>query len=360
MKLVQNQNILAHKKVPHGGPYSIKKPSPDILDFSSNINPLGFPPLVRRYLKKKLGEIAMYPDADARMLRKNLQWYTKVPASQIVVGNGATEIIYNFSQAFLSKKTPVLIPAPTFGEYEAATKLAGSKILFFKTMNLEAELGKFIKKIPKKGCVFVCNPNNPTGTLLSKTKLQKIIQDSQKKSTLVFVDESFIELVPDSEESVIQLVKKHDNLFVLRSMTKSFGLAGIRVGYGISSKQIISVLDRIKIPWNVSALAQHAAGAALCHSFYLDKAKKLIKKESKFLINKISNIEGYNCHDSATNFILIKTRSKSKILQEKLLKKKILIRDCSTFRGLNDHYIRIAVKIRKENEKLIKALRALK
>jgi len=355
-----NQNIASHKPVSHGGKYSVKNPSPDLLDFSSNINPLGASPMVRRYLKRQLGSISEYPDSDSVNLRKALQWYCKIPHEQIVIGNGATEIIYNFCKAFLSKKTPVLIPIPTFGEYEAAAKLSGCKITFFKTMNLESNLDNFIKKIPKNGCVFVCNPNNPTGKLLSKRNLLKIIQAAKKKSSLAFVDESFIELVSESNQSIIKYVKKFSNLFILRSMTKSFGLAGIRVGYGIGSKQIISILNNLKIPWNVSGLAQHAARAALCSISYLNKAKKIIENESQYLRNSISKIDGFECHDAAANFILIKTKQKSKTIQKKLLKKKILIRDCSSFRGLDNNYIRIAVKTRKENKKLVKALEKIK
>ena len=118
------------------------------------------------------------------------------------------------------------------------------------------------------------------------------------------------------------MLKKFPNLFILRSMTKSFGLAGVRIGYGIASKQIISVLNNLKIPWNVSSLAQDAAGAALCSASYLDKTKKIIKKESKYLRNSISKIDGFECHDTTTNFILIKTKQKSKILQKKTYKEK--------------------------------------
>ena len=293
------------------------------------------------------------------MLKKSLKWYVKIPENQIIVGNGATELIYNFCQSFLNRKTPVLIQSPTFGEYEAAAKLMGCKISFFKTLNLSEDSEKFISKIPKNGCVFVCNPNNPTGELLSKNIVLKIIIAARKKKSLVFLDESFIELVPDSNQSIIKFTKKFDNLFILRSMTKSFGLAGLRIGYGVSSKQIIAVLNKIKIPWNVSGLAQDAARAALCHSFYLDKAKKVIEKESNYLRNSISHIDGFQCHDTSTNFILIKTKTNSKEIQKKLLKKKILIRDASTFHGLNQHYIRIAVKTHKENQKLVKALETL-
>ena len=316
--------------------------------------------MVKKYLTSRLNSISEYPDSNAKNLRKGLQWYCKVPHQQIVIGNGATEIIYNFCKAFLNKKTPALIHIPTFGEYEAAAKLSGCNITFFKTMNLEIDLEKFIQKIPKKGCLFLCNPNNPTGKLVKKSKVLKIIQAAKKKSSLVFVDESFIELVPDSNESVINYIKKFPNLFILRSMTKSFGLAGIRVGYAVGNKQIISVLNKIKIPWNVSGFAQDAAGAALCSSSYLKKTKQIIKKESKYLRNSISKIDGFECHDTNTNFILIKTKQKSNLIQKKLLKKKILIRNCSTFRGLSNNYIRIAIKTRKENKRLVNALERIK
>jgi threonine-phosphate decarboxylase len=148
-------------------------------------------------------------------------------------------------------------------------------------------------------------------------------------------------------------------LFILRSLTKSFALAGLRIGYGIGSTQMISILNKIKIPWNVSGLAQQAASAALLHSSYLTNAKKMIKKESLYLIDHISTLKNFHCHATSTNFILIKTKIKSKTLQKKLLEKKILIRDCSTIRGLTNNYIRIAVKTRQENKKLIKALELL-
>jgi len=354
-----NPNISTHKPISHGGPFSITHPRSDILDFSSNINPMGISSFIRKTIKNQLDTIQIYPDSESIQLRKNLQRYTKIPSSQIVVGNGATEIIYNFCQAFLSNKTSVLIPIPTFGEYESAAKLSGAKISFFKTMNLENDIDDFVLKIPNNGCIFICNPNNPTGNLISKEILQQIIILANKRKTLVFIDECFIELVPDHNESIINLVKKYDNLFILRSLTKSFALAGLRIGYGIGSKQMISILNKIKIPWNVSGLAQQAASTALLHSSYLTQVKKIIKKESRYLINHISKLNNFQCNDTSTNFILIKTKVKSKTLQKQLLEKKILIRDCSTIRGLNDNYIRIAVKTRKENEKLIKALEQL-
>ena len=358
MKFKPNKSIIEHNPVSHGGLFSIKNQDSKIIDFSSNINPLGPPPQLKKYLKQHGNSIAVYPDPNSTKLRKNLSRYIGISYDKIVVGNGATEIIYNFCRAFLNKKTPVLIPVPTFGEYEAAAKLNESKILFFKTMNLGESLEDFLKIIPKKAFIFLCNPNNPTGTILSRKQMLKILYTAKKRSTFVFVDESFIEL-SDSKQSLVHDIKKFENLFVLRSLTKSFGLAGLRIGYGLGNKQIISILNKIKIPWNISGIGQSAASVALRYNKYLDKTKKLISKETKYLRNSISKIDNFSCSDTSTNFILIKTKVNSKILQKKLLKKKILIRDCSTFRSLNNNYIRVAVKTHNENKKLVKALEAI-
>ena len=358
MKITTKRTILAHNLIPHGGRFSVDNADPDIVDFSSNITPAGMPASVKSALKKRLDQMEHYPDLFSNNLISGLKKYTGLPESNIIVGNGAIELIYNFCNAFLSKKH-VLIPVPTFGEYEAATKLVSCKIIYFKTMNLAEDLDSFISKIPINGCVFVCNPNNPTGTILSKKQLTKIISAAKRKSCFIFIDECFIELVPQSNQSILNLVKRYDNLVILRSLTKSFGLAGIRIGYACASKQIIDILQKIKIPWSVNALAQEAGIIAINDKSHLEKSKSIIKKESKFLKEKIADIEGFECHDTATNFILIKTKQDSTKLQKKLLKHKVLIRDCKSFHGLNNHYIRIAVKSHKDNLKLIHALEAV-
>ena len=355
MKIRTKSTIEAHNPVTHGGRYSVDDRNPEIVDFSSNISPAGMPTPVKSILKKRLDQMSDYPDLHSRDLISGLKKYTGLSESNLIVGNGSIEIIYNFCSAFLSKKC-ILIPTPTFGEYEAAAKLADCKITFFKTMNLAENLDSFISKIPTNGCIFICNPNNPTGTILSKKQLIKILLAAKRKSCFVFVDECFIELVPQSDQSILNLVKRYDNLFVLRSLTKSFGLAGIRIGYAAASKQIIDILQKIKIPWSVNALAQEAGVIAIKNRSHLTKSKSIIKKESSFLKNKIADIQGFECHDTSTNFILIKTKQDSTKLQKKLLKHKILIRDCKSFRGLNNHYIRIAIKPHKDNLKLVQAL----
>ncbi len=360
MKFAIEKNVSNHHVIQHGGFYSSGLQYDfGFIDFSSNVNPLGFPSSIMKIIHKNRSLFSVYPDPDSSKLRDDLQKYTGIQKNQIIVGNGATEIIYNFCKIFLHKNSNVLIPIPTFGEYEAASRLSNSRITFFKTMNLNKNTSELQDLITKTNCIFVCNPNNPTGILISKNNLLKILESAYNKSAFVFLDECFIELVPDLNESLVHYLKEFDNLFILRSLTKSFGLAGLRIGYGLGNKKVIDVLQRVKIPWNVNGLAQVAAIEALSNVSHLRKTRKLIKKELKFLKDSISKINGFTCYDSSTNFILIKSRMNSKKIQEKLIAKKILIRDCSNFRGLDNKFIRVAVRTHKENVKLIRVLEAI-
>ena len=360
MKIRTKSSIRRHIPVIHGGKIPVKNSDHHIIDFSSNITPLGIPNSVKLIIKKNLDKIQFYPDPKSENVISSLEKYTHLSKSNIIVGNGAIEILYNFCFAFLSKTTKVLIHVPTFQEYETAVKLSNCKISYFKSLNLSTNIDSFISQIPKSGCVFLCNPNNPTGELLSKKELLSIIIVAKKLKTIVFIDECFIELVPKSNESVMSYVKKYDNLFILRSLTKSFGLPGLRIGYACGSQQIIKILQKIKIPWSVNSLAQDAANVVIKNTSHLKKSNIIIKKELKYLEDNISILNGFECISSSTNFILIKTKYNSTKLQTKLLKNKILIRDCKNFRGLDNHYIRIAVKSHKDNVKLVKALEKIK
>jgi len=360
VKINTKSSIRRHSPVIHGGKIPTKNSDHKIIDFSSNITPLGIPNSVKSIIKKNLDKVQFYPDPHSDTVISSLEKYTHLPKSNIIVGNGAIEILYNFCFAFLSKTTKVLIHVPTFQEYETAVKLSNCKISYFNSLNLSVNIDLFISQIPKNGCIFLCNPNNPTGELLSKKELLFIIIAAKKLKTIVFIDECFIELVPKSNESVLSYVKKYDNIFILRSLTKSFGLPGLRIGYACGSKEIIKILQKIKIPWSVNSLAQDAANVVIKNVSHIKKSNLIIKKELKYLENSISMLNGFECISSSTNFILIKTKYDSTKLQRKLLKSKILIRDCKNFRGLDNHYIRIAVKSHKDNVKLVTALEKIK
>ena len=355
-------SISNHSPVVHGGKNAIRNTSDNtshtqnnIIDFSANINPLGCPTQVLDTLRANLPNIVDYPDPNSSEICAALSRYLKLSPKNIILGNGATEIIYNFCNAFLAR-SKVLIHIPTFLEYERAALLATAKISKFSTMDLAKDIDLFISKIPKLGCIFVCNPNNPTGTIVPKKKILDIIAAANSVSSFVFVDECFIELAGQRRASVIKHVKDFENLIVLRSLTKSFGLPGIRIGYATASTQIADTLTRIKIPWSINTLAQISVLAALKCQDHVKISRKIISDEYQYLCKEINTIPGFYCYKSTTNFILVKTALDSTYIQQQLLKSNILVRDCKNFDGLSENCIRIAIRRHKDNLKLVHAL----
>jgi threonine-phosphate decarboxylase len=343
----------------HGGIYSVN-PRLVRLDCSSSINPLGTPRKAIAAIKMNANSLAQkYPDPECRELKKSLSRYLGIEPEWISVGNGAIEVIYWFVYAAFVKGR-VVIPAPTFCEYELASQKAGAEVTFVPLHNLELEAGPVIEKARGADAVFLCNPNNPTGILATK-QIMKIIENVDS-STIILLDECFIELAdnPDTN-TMIEQISKFDNLVILRSLTKSFGLAGLRVGYGVCNPTLAKKLSANKIPWNVNGLAQVAGVAALLERRrYLSKARALVKKERKFLHDSIGKLRSFRPLRSNSNYFLVHLQGRNSTqFRDRLLKKTgVLVRDCSTFTGMGTQYIRIAVKMHTENILLLKALEA--
>src|SRR5919198_3664372 len=340
----------------HGGVYSV---NPDLvrLDCSSSINPLGTPRKAIVAIKMNVNSLApKYPDPECRGLRKSLSRYLRIDPEWICVGNGAIEVIYWFAQAAFVKGH-VVIPAPTFCEYEHASQKMGAKVTFVQLHNFELEADQVIEKAKRADAVFLCNPNNPTGILATK-QIMKIIENVDS-STRILLDECFIELAdnPDAN-TMIEQISEFDNLVILRSMTKSFGLAGLRVGYSVCNPTLAKKLSANKIPWNVNALAQVAGAAALADRRYLSKTRELVKKERKFLYDNIGKLKSFSPLRSDSNYFLVHLHGRNSTqFRDTLLKKTgVLVRDCSTFTGMGSRYIRLAVKTHRENMLLLKAL----
>ncbi len=325
----------------------------EILDFSSSVNPLGPSKTALAAAKKAFSQIAAYPDSNSNELRKVIAGhFGSINKNNVVVGNGSTELIYLFAESFLKKGETALIPAPTFGEYESAVRKTGETPKFLKldkSLNVQAD--SFKTKISGAKIIFLCNPNNPTSMLIPKETLRDIIERATENDSLVFLDEDFLEFVEDEKAlTMIDKINTYHNLFILRSFTKIFGLTGLRVGYGIANEEIINVLSCAKIPWNVNCLAQAAAVAALKDEEHLQVTRELIKKEKAWLHDKLSKFESFQFSSPDANFFFInihKSGMNASELKSKLLKDGILIRDCTSFRGLNEFYVRIAVKTRR-------------
>jgi threonine-phosphate decarboxylase len=335
----------------------------EILDFSSSVNPLGPSKKAIDAAKKAFSQIAAYPDSNSNELRQAIASHFKgITKDNIIVGNGSTELMYLFADAFMVKGDTAVIGAPTFGEYESAIKKSGEIPKFVKlNNNFNVDPSAFIREMSGAKIVFLCNPNNPTSMLIPAETLTEIIETALKQNIFVFLDEDFLEFVENEKAlSMINKIEKYPNLFILRSFTKIFGLTGLRIGYGIASEEIINVLLCAKIPWNVNCIAQAAAVAALKDERHLQITRELIKKEKEQLLSELSKIDSFNIFPSDANFFFINIRKSgftATELTSKLLNEGILIRDCSSFRGVDQYFIRVAVKTRVENERLIEVLK---
>ena len=331
----------------------------ELLDFSSSVNPLGPSKQAVEAIKANLGQIPSYPDSNSTELREAIAAkFAGVSKDNVVVGNGSTELIYLFVETFMKKGDVTLIPAPTFGEYERAVRRIGEEPKHVNpNMDFQFSPDVFTRGLSGAKIAFLCNPNNPTSILMPHDHLSAIVERALEENVFVFLDEDFLEFV-DGEESLslIGEMEKYPNLLVLRSFTKIFGLTGLRIGYGIASEEIINSLLNAKIPWNVNCLAQTAAVAALEDESHLKKTRELIRGERAFLMQGLTRIEVFKVFQADANFIFVDVRQSGYTaaqLKEKMLRAGVLIRDCSSFTGLDEHYIRVAVKTRRENEKLL-------
>lgn len=336
-----------------------------ILDFSAPINFLGPSPKSIEAVKKFSELVKFYPDPNPIELKKQISEYVKgVSPENIIIGNGSIELIYIFAEYF-SPSFKAVIPVPSFTEYEKAILRAGGEPVMVK-MPADFSLDvKGLESVISDGTrvVFVCNPHSPSGRLFEKEKMLELIDFCSTKNVFVFVDENYIEFV-DSVESatLVPYVKEYDNIFVVRSLSKFFGSPGIRLGYGIGNPEFVSVLEDLRYPWSINSLAACATEAALKDIDFIAKTRSLIAKEKKQFVAMLEEIGCLKVFPSETNFLLVKILNKkitSTKLKEELTKKRILIRDCSTFVGLDDSYFRVTVKEVKNNLKLIEAMREI-
>jgi threonine-phosphate decarboxylase len=335
----------------------------DILDFSSSVNPLGPSQKALEAITGAFSRIEAYPDSNSNALRRVLaEHYGNISPDNIIVGNGSTELMYLFAEVFLRRGEKALMAAPTFGEYESAVRKTGECVKFVRLgSSFQFEAEAFRREMAGCKIVFLCNPNNPTSKLISQKTLTEILDNALEQGILAFLDEDFLEFIDDEKSrTMISKIDKYPNLFVLRSFTKLFGLTGLRCGYGIAHKDIINAMLCAKIPWNVNCLAQPAAIAALNDKEHLKQTLDLIKKEKAYLQQELSQFKGFSFTEPDANFFFIDIRNTgltANNIKHRMLKQGILIRDCSSFVGLNEFYIRVAVKTHSENVRLIDAFK---
>jgi len=324
------------------------------LDFSANINPLGSPP-IKDVLAREVEKLGQYPDNRYMEFREAAAAFVGVDICNIVPGNGSSEIIRLFVETTLVEGDTAIIPSPTFGEYENQSRLFGAAI-HKTTLSPTGQVEIDNSVLLDAKAIFLCNPNNPTGCLLPKSKIFDLVKRCERSETFLLVDEAFIEL-SDLEQSVVRLAPEMEYLVVMRSMTKSFGVPGLRLGFGVSNNLLAEVMNRARIPWSISSIASAAGVELFKHTDHLENARILIRTELAWLTGQLKSL-GLRPMESMVNFILVDvlpTGLSSGELVRRLTAEGILVRDCQSF-GLGDGYIRVAVRNRDENARLVAAL----
>jgi len=339
----------------HGGDIYRNKVN---IDFSVNINPLGMPDTVRKALLGAVENCEQYPDLKGERLTESLAERMGVSKEHILLGNGASELFL----AIVHTVNPgrIVIPVPSFYGYERAVMSLDGEILFYE-MKEETEYtldeGIMEYLTEETDLLFLANPNNPVGNLIDSTLLEQIAEECKKKQILVVLDECFLGFSKKEEEHTYKnQLTTYPNVIVVSAFTKIYAIPGVRLGYLFcGDKELRDRIEKHLPEWNLSAFA-HAAGIAAClEKGYVEESIQVVERERKYLKEQVEQL-GIKVYPSEADYLLIKTDME---LYDELLKKEILIRDCSNFRGLERGYYRIAVKKHWENVVLIEAIREM-
>jgi len=348
----------------HGG--DVYRYSGDLIDFSSNINPLGVPDSFRRLLLERMEDFTRYPDIEYQELRKRIADYLHIYRPEnIVPGNGAVELIYKLVAA--SGASRIVGLRPTFSEYGRAAMAAGVEYV-----DVPAFTGEFddvdreliLKETVPNSIVIICNPNNPTGTLIKKAAMRELAEALLKRDCKLVIDEAFIEFTDSyPSESMADTVEEFSNLTVIRAATKFFGMPGIRLGYAIvSDKAAAKTIKEHMEPWNINTAAVIAAYSIFDDQRYIEKSRSWIRTERGYLYEGLANFRGLKVYPSKANFHLLELTDRDMTasqLKAEMVKKGVLIRTAEGFNGLSEFHLRLAVKDRSSNDVLINTLKTL-
>lgn len=344
-----------------------------LIDFSSNINPLGIPESFLNHIDEAVKNLNRYPDAKYRELKVNLKEYINkspvlfndkkeqefVNEECIVVGNGAAEVI----DLVISQFKSILIIAPSFGEYEEDAIKWGLNIRYSKlTESMEYNYEDIMTKLPNVDALIIGNPNNPNGSIINKENFKKILHFSEQNGKKVVIDEAFIEFVGDMNQSFVDEIKNYKCLFIVRALTKFYAMPGIRLGFGLcSDTQFVEEIKLRQNPWNINSFAEIAAKYVLKDKEYVQRSLNWIREERNYLTKKLKAIPFIDkVYETHGNFILCKLNGLScHKFYDMCLNKDIVIRKCDNYKGLGKEYVRFAVKDRSTNYILIETIKNL-
>jgi len=331
---------------------------PDRLcDFSANINPLGPPPQVRPAVMEAMETIAQYPDPGCRELRRALAGHFDVAAEDVLPGAGATEILYLLARALRPKRVCVL--APCYMDYWVASSAVGAEVdglVASDEAGFRHDLPSLVERMEGSDMVFLGNPNNPTGQQIDKAALLAAARGCP--SVRFVVDEAFNEFLDDPAACSMIGPDRPANLVVVRSLTKFFGIPGLRLGFAVADADVVRELERAKEPWTVNVLALRAGEVVYDDADYAQRTRALIAEQRPRLHEALAATSGLAPVPSAANFILVRITRQSvsaSELKRRMIREGFLIRDCTNVRGLDSRYVRVAVRNAEENAGLVEA-----
>jgi histidinol-phosphate aminotransferase len=327
----------------------------DVIKLASNENPLGPSPLALEAIKAALQEVHLYPDAECYELREAVAASLHISPNQLIFGNGGEELITLIGKAFISEGDPCVISRDVYDAYESVIRIMGGKITYSDLVDYRIDLEDMLQKTNEKTkIVFICNPMNPTGTIVTRQELEPFLERIPQ-STLVVLDEAYSHFVSDRNyPNGIDYVRQEKNVIVLRTFSKIYGLGGIRIGYGVAHPELIQYLRQVKEPFNVNTLAQVGALAALRDGDHVNRTLNLVRTEKTFLYDELSAM-GIRFIPSEANFIFIDVGMDAKSLFQEMLKRGIIIRPGDIWNMPN--FVRLTIGTREQNLMFIKALK---
>lgn len=334
----------------------------DIRDFSSNINPLGPSKKALESLKDNLNLLSTYPDVDYLDLREAISTYASCKRENIVLGLGSTEILRDTIYYFAPKTAMIL--SPCYSEYERELRKISSHIIEYnleEKNDFKINLDQLINTINEKNIDFLifANPNNPTGTILKNSEVERVLRET---SARVLVDETYIEFTDMDVFSSSSLTKIYENLVVVRGTSKFFALPGIRLGYGLTSNEgLLEFFKDKEVLWQINSVAEICGKVMFSDEAYIKKVYDFIRSRRENFYKELADIENLRAYDSFGNFILVKILKgpNASKLREKLMKKGLVIRNCESFKNLDESYFRFCILDDDANERLIENLKEI-
>ncbi|ARF17942.1 threonine-phosphate decarboxylase CobD [Sporosarcina ureae] len=315
----------------------------EVLDFSENCNPAGPPSSVVKAWPTLISTLNSYPDPDGQPFRSAISGFHQVDEQQVLVGNGAADILSLLAGTYRGKR--VLLIDPTFSEYRATLEVNDAEVVSLQANETEGFLlpmRQILEALPEADALYICTPNNPTGLLPSKDELLTIVDTAKKSSTDVVLDEAFIDFV-DESKSFIPHVANYPNVFIVRSMTKMYAIPGIRLGYLIAHSERIDTLTQRASHWHVNGLAAEIGVLCLQEEAYRQQAISHAQME-RVKMTQFLRSHGCEVLNSSANYLVMKPQQEAKKLYQDLLKQGIVLRHSENFRGMDGRWLRIGMK----------------